>query len=81
MVCLYHRSSQAGHFNCRACVEPIRFNADGNDDEVEMTTAVASTGLPANAARRGVWRLPAQRLRSTAAIGIHGSVTSGARYI
>ncbi len=34
----YHRSSQGSKYNRRVCVEPIRFNADGSIDEVEMTT-------------------------------------------
>ena len=43
----YHRSSQAGNFNRRVCVEPIRFNADDSIDEVEMTTQGAGAPLPA----------------------------------
>ena len=44
---LYHRSTH----NCRsmrkACIEPIRFNADGTIDEVEMTSQGASDPLDA----------------------------------
>jgi arabinoxylan arabinofuranohydrolase len=43
----YHRSSQASNFNRRVCVEPIRFNAGGGIDEVEMTTQGVSGPLPA----------------------------------
>lgn len=35
----YHRSSQGTRYNRRLCIEPIRFNADGTIDEVEMTTS------------------------------------------
>lgn len=43
----YHRSSQASNFNRRVCIEPIRFNADGSIDEVEMTTQGTGEPLPA----------------------------------
>lgn len=43
----YHRSSQAGNFNRRVCVEPIYFNEDGSITEVEMTTQGAGGPLPA----------------------------------
>ena len=43
----YHRSSQASRYNRRVCVEPIRFNADGSIDEVEMTTRGVRGPLPA----------------------------------
>jgi hypothetical protein len=43
----YHRSSQASNFNRRVCIEPIHFNADGDIDEVEMTTQGAGEPLPA----------------------------------
>jgi arabinoxylan arabinofuranohydrolase len=43
----YHRSSQASNFNRRVCVEPIRFNADGSINEVEMTTQGVRGPLPA----------------------------------
>lgn len=43
----YHRSSQAGNFNRRVCVEPITFHADGSIDEVEMTTQGAAGPLDA----------------------------------
>jgi len=43
----YHRSSQASNFNRRVCVEPIRFNADGSIDEVEMTSQGAGGPLDA----------------------------------
>lgn len=43
----YHRSSQGVSCNRRACIEPIRFNADGSIDEVEMTTQGAEGPIPA----------------------------------
>ena len=43
----YHCSSQASRYNRRVCVEPIRFNADGSIDEVEMTTQGVRGPLPA----------------------------------
>jgi arabinoxylan arabinofuranohydrolase len=43
----YHRSSQGSKFSRRVCVEPIKFNADGSIDEVEMTTQGTSAPLDA----------------------------------
>jgi len=51
----YHRSSQASNFNRRVCVEPIRFNADGTIDEVEMTTQGVDGPLSATQ-RIEAWR-------------------------
>jgi beta-xylosidase len=35
---LYHRSTHGSRTMRKACIEPIRFNADGTIDEVEMTS-------------------------------------------
>lgn len=35
---MYHRSTEGCEKMRKACVEPVRFNADGSIDEVEMTT-------------------------------------------
>lgn len=35
---LYHRSTHGSRAMRKACIEPIRFNADGTIDEVEMTS-------------------------------------------
>jgi arabinoxylan arabinofuranohydrolase len=43
----YHRSTHGSITTRKACVEPIKFNADGTIDEVEMTTQGA--GEPLNA--------------------------------
>lgn len=43
----YHRSSQASRFNRRVCIEPIAFKANGDIDEVPMTTQGAEPPLPA----------------------------------
>ncbi|MFW6304126.1 MAG: family 43 glycosylhydrolase [Candidatus Sumerlaeota bacterium] len=51
----YHRSSQGARCNRRMCAEPIRFNADGTIDEVEMTTQGASGPLDAFQPL-GAWR-------------------------
>ncbi len=43
----YHRSSHGSQVMRRACVEPIKFNADGTIDEVEMTSQGAGKPLSA----------------------------------
>lgn len=43
----YHRSSHASRMMRRACMEPIKFNADGSIDEVEMTSQGAGKPLSA----------------------------------
>ena len=44
---LYHRSTHGSRMMRKACIEPIKFNADGTIDEVEMTSQGA--GGPLNA--------------------------------
>jgi len=44
---LYHRSTHASNTMRKACIEPIRFNADGTIDEVEMTSQGAGGPLDA----------------------------------
>lgn len=43
----YHRSSRAGKYHRRVCIEPIHFHDDGRIDEVEMTTQAAFAPLDA----------------------------------
>lgn len=42
---VYHRSSEASHFNRRACIEPIMFDSEGLIAEVPMTTQGVSEPL------------------------------------
>lgn len=44
---LYHRSTHGSRTMRKACIEPIRFNADGTIDEVEMTSQGAGGPLDA----------------------------------
>lgn len=44
---LYHRSTHASRSMRKACIEPIRFNADGTIDEVPMTSQGAAPPLDA----------------------------------
>ena len=44
---LYHRSTHGSRTMRKVCIEPIKFNADGTIDEVEMTSQGA--GAPLNA--------------------------------
>jgi len=44
---LYHRSTHGSRTMRKACIEPIKFNADGTIDEVEMTSQGAAGPLDA----------------------------------
>ena len=44
---LYHRSTHGSRSMRKVCIEPIRFNADGTIDEVEMTSQGAAGPLDA----------------------------------
>lgn len=69
----YHRSSQGCPYNRRACVEPIRFNADGSIDEVEMTTQGVEGPLPATR------RMDAYRACQVSGLNIRTSVAEVTR--
>lgn len=66
---LYHRSTHASRSMRKACIEPIRFNADGTIDEVEMTSQGAAGPLDAFAetdAARACWMMGHVRIQRRA---------------
>lgn len=66
---LYHRSTHGSRAMRKACIEPIRFNADGTIDEVEMTSQGAGGPLDAFAetdAAKACWMAGHVRIQGMA---------------